>query len=160
MLISFVTHLFHLFFFCRRFIDFQSIDSIYKEYHAEVIKLKKCKVTKSYFAKLWQDMLREGVVDPSDGVIYSAQVHKKHCRGFGLCNRCELLKSLASSAKKQENRNAYRALHKEHLQEVHDDRCELARLARYTHSHTNTHTCGAVIPPLTALLTQVVLCRR
>ena len=75
-------------------------------------------------------MLKEGVVDPSDGVHYDTHVRKKRCRGFGLCNFCELMKSLAATSKKQETRDSYRRMHRQHLLEVHDDLCELARLAR------------------------------
>ena len=109
----------------------QAIENVYNGYCAEAIKAQKRPITLlAYFKKLWQQMLMEGVVDPSDGVHYTAHIRKKHCRGFGLCNYCELMKSLASISKKQETRESYRRMHRQHLEEVHEDRCELARLAR------------------------------
>ena len=121
---------FHLLYFSCRFVDFQGMESLLKEYRAEVIKNRKFSVSETYFRKLWQQALVEGVVDPKDGVHYCACVRKKHCRGFGLCNFCELMKSLAAISKKPETRDSYRRQHRQHLHEVHDDRCELARLAR------------------------------
>ena len=71
-----------------------------------------------------------GVTDPSTGAWYRTKIRRNNCRGFSKCDTCELLKSLARTAKKKPKADAYLQQLEKHLQDVHDDRETLAQIAR------------------------------
>ena len=106
-------------------------------YNKELLTNKRRGVALSYFRKLWQNVMMTGVTDPSTGIWYRTEVRRNTCRGFSKCDVCELLKSLARTSKKKQKREAYLQQLKTHLQDVHDDRETLARIARYCNTLTH-----------------------
>ena len=133
-----------------RYVEFSSIKQLYDAYNKELLANKRRGVALSYFRKLWQNVMMTGVTDPSSGKWYRTEIRRKTCRGFSKCDVCELLKSLARSSSSKKKSEAYLQQLQQHLQDVHDDRETLARIARFaepgpretqgfvtvTHTHT------------------------
>ena len=85
---------------------------------------------RSYFYKLWLEVMKQGVTDPTAGTHYDTYVRKNSAIGFSKCDDCDNLAKQIAMARTPEERQCFERELAAHHQMVKEDRMELARIAR------------------------------
>ena len=123
------------------YVDFCGVSKLFKLYAAELPRKKRLKF--SSFKKIWRKLLRDGLYDPETAVHFTLRIRKTRARGFAKCNLCEYFKCKMRGTSSRTKRAGYQRGLQKHIDEINEDREELARIQRWC-MRCRTH-CGFYI---------------
>ena len=87
-------------------------------------------LSKTGFHNQWQRVLCAGVTDPQTAKTFTVAIRCKTAKGFDKCNTCEYYASKIAGASNASKKATWQRRRAMHVQEVLDDREELARIKR------------------------------
>ena len=112
------------------YVDFCGYRNLHKLYHNECRATATKAVSRKVFMRLFRELRARGVDEPSTGEHFHVEFRTRNARGFSKCDTCEYYSSKMKFAKDTTERETFSRLKAEHIDNVADDRKELARLAR------------------------------
>ena len=110
--------------------EFRGIATLFEKYKQEVDACNRRALSKTYFQKMWQLVMRRGVIDPEDGVHYRCYTKTTYSREFAKCTTCEILLAKIRLASCKTIRAALTQKFRDHMDGRDADRFETARVSR------------------------------
>ena len=110
------------------FVDFCGLRLLYEKYKKDC-RGKRC-LKFSAFVITFKSVLLRGVTDPETSVHYKVHIRKSRSKGFSKCNVCMFYKMKRAGTDNITKKAEYSRKLQVHIQQVMDDRDELARVQR------------------------------